>query len=85
MATQEKTLTTVYQLIIAGPAVVTLETGKVAMIHIAASAPAANAPAHRLVRGTDRASLTYNGTDNIYAKKTDPAGDRNVVIAYTDA
>lgn len=83
MATAEKTLTTSYVLIIAGPAVVTLEEGLVAMLHIAASSPAADAPAHRLVRGSDRESFTYNGSDNIYAKKTDPSGDRVVVIAYT--
>jgi hypothetical protein len=83
MATQEKTLTTSFQLLAAGPLVVTLEQGKVAMLHIAASAPSPTAPAHRLVRGTDRESFTYNGADNVYAKITDPLGDRVVKVAYT--
>lgn len=83
MATAEKTLTDSYQLLIAGPAVVTLEKGKVAMLHIASSTPSSNAAAHRLVRGTDRESFTYNGYDNIYVKKTDPANDRVVIVAYT--
>lgn len=83
MATAEKILTTSYQLLAAGPLVVTLEAGAVAMLHVAASAPAPTAAAHRLVRGSDRESFSYNGSDNIYAKKTDPTGDRDVVVAYT--
>lgn len=83
MATQEKTLTPSFQLLAAGPLVVTLEEGALAMLHIAGSSPAVDAPVHRLVRGTDRESLTYNGSDNVYAKKTDPGGNRTIVVAYT--
>lgn len=83
MATAEKELTTAYQLVIAGPAVVTLEIGPAALLHMASSSPAANAPAHRLVRGTDRESFTYNGSLNIYAKKRDDSGVNTVLIAYT--
>jgi hypothetical protein len=83
MATTETTLTTSYQLIGAGPGVVTLELGKVAMLHIATSLPGAGAPAHRLVRGSDKESLTYLGSENIYGRKTDPTSERVVKVAYT--
>ena len=82
MATDEKNLTTSYQLLIAGPAVVTLEIGPAALIHVAASAPAAGAPPHRLVRGTDRESFSYPGTANIYAKKI---AAEDVLVAFTGA
>lgn len=82
MATQEKELTTSYQLLGAGPLVVTLETGPAAMLHIAASSPSGSDPAHRLVRGTDRESFTYNGSDNIYAKK-ESAFSETITVAYT--
>jgi len=83
MATAELTLTNSFQLVIAGAAVVTLEIGAKAKLHIAADLPADNAAAHRLVRHTDRSSFTYNGSDNIYARKDDPADTDNVVIAFT--
>jgi hypothetical protein len=82
MATAEKTLTNSYQLIISGPALVSLEKGSLALLHVAAALPLDTAPAHRLVAGTDRESFTYNGSDNIYARKFDPAGTQVVVISY---
>jgi hypothetical protein len=82
MATQNKTLTTVWQLLKAAPVVVALETGKVAELHSAASAPAVDAPPQRLVRGTDRESRTFNGSNNIYARK--PANAGETVVSFDE-
>lgn len=79
MATENKTLTTSWQLLIAGPAVVTLEIGAVALLHSAPSMPAADAAVQRLRSGTDRESRTFNGSNNIYAKKDI---EQPVVVAY---
>lgn len=83
MATQEKTLTTSFQLLGQGPLLITLEKGHLAELHIASSAPTPPVPVHRLIRGKDREWLNYTGLENVYAKKTDPSGDRMVIVSYT--
>lgn len=83
--TQEETLTSTYQLLIAGPAVVTLEQGFLARLHMKTGAgiPADNVPAQRLVKGTDRESYNYTGTDNIFARK-EATNTKKVLVAFKD-
>jgi hypothetical protein len=84
MATAELELTNSYQLVsTASDVLITLEQGKAVYLHEAASLPLDTAPAHTLLRGTDRTFWNYTGSNNIYAKKTDPANSRTVKISYT--
>jgi len=84
--TQEETLDgSPYKFLIAGPAVVTLETGSIARLHMKTGAgiPADGVPTQRLVRGTDRESYNYTGTDNIFARK-EATDNKEVLVAFKD-
>jgi len=81
MATQNKTLTTAWQLLEAAPTTITLEQGHRLEYHSAASTPAAGAAFQSLIRDTDRTWRTFNGSNNIYARKSAGTVDP-VVVGY---
>jgi len=71
VATENKDLTSAWQSLGAGPLTVALEVGREALLHSAASPPAADAAVQRL-RSSDHGGpiwRTFYTTDNIYAKK----------------
>ena len=83
--TQELPLTATYQLLIAGPAVVTLETGSIARLHMKTGAgiPADNVPAQRLRSGNGPLFYDYKGTLNIFARK-ESTDIKDVLLSFLD-
>lgn len=78
------TLTTSYQLIGAGPGIITLEVGETALIHFGTGAPGASDDFHTLHRKSRNWTQIPEGL-SAYAKKTDPTGERVVKITYSGA
>lgn len=76
MATANITLTTSFQLVAAAPVIITLEVGQLAEYHSKTGGiPASGAPVQRLVQNTDRTWRSFNGSNNVYARKTANAGE----------
>jgi len=75
MATANTTLITTFQLLGAAPITITLEVGQIAEYHSAPSTPDEGDPVQRLVQGTDRTWRTFNGSNNVYARKPANAGE----------
>jgi len=89
MTTQAFILSDVYQLIVTGPALITISAGTRVRIHIGTVLPPANAPFHplELEPGTDR-GFPYGGTETVYARRGPGSiTDSNIQtkIAFTPA
>lgn len=81
-ATTNTALTNAYQLIGAGPGIITLEIGLRGEIHLTPSAtPSAGSAFHSLIQNTDRTWMQVPAGMTAYARKR--ANDDSTVIAFT--
>ena len=83
MATISLVLTNVYQLVGAGPGLMTIEDGIRVKFHIGVSLPGVDDPAHTMTRASDRSSMSYSGTENIYAKVAENVKGTATKVSYT--
>lgn len=79
--TENIELTTSWQLLAAGPLLIQLKVGPKAELRIDASLPGAGDDSELLTRKDGDAFRTYNGTKNVYGRKTAGTPEA-VILAY---
>lgn len=78
-------LTDTYQLIGAGPCLITLEEGVLALARIAASLPANTAAGHSVGSAPGiEPGLSYSGAENVYMKIHPKNVGQPTKVAYTE-
>lgn len=80
--TEELELTSSWQLLGAGPMLISLDVGAGAKVRFASTLPVADEAGHLLVRDSDRSWISYTGTLNVYAKKV-ATFTKTVSLTYT--
>ena len=74
-----------YQLIGAGPCLITIEEGTLALAHVAGSAPSDTDAGHTFgVAPGVEGALSYSGTENVYVRIHPKNRSQPTKVAYTE-